>query len=245
MTEVVPAAAHATATELDALFASASAVAEPNESIEPVEISPRLRIVASANPQEEQRLAALVADIASGDERALAALYDATSGRIFSLARGITRNTQCAEEVTEDVYWQAWRQALRFDPKRGNVMAWLLMLARSRALDLLRRADSAQAHPEPETLITHPGDDRADPAERLSTAQSEQCLSSALQNLDAQPRQLIALAFYRGLTHEEIAAQTELPLGTVKSHIRRALTALRTHLAPAAAPASLQRGTTT
>jgi RNA polymerase sigma factor (sigma-70 family) len=243
MSEFVSTAARAAATELDALFAPANRPerGEPDESS--AETAPRLRPVAGADPQEEQRLAALVARMAGGDEKALSALYDATSSRIFSLARGITRNVQCAEEVTEDVYWQAWRQALRFDAARGNVMAWLLTLARSRALDHLRRAEPAQAHPEPETLIADTPATLANPAELLSMAQAEQCLNKALSCLDAQPRQLIALAFYRGLTHEEIAAQTQLPLGTVKSHIRRALTALRTHLAPAAAPASLHRGT--
>lgn len=237
MTDVVSAAAHAVASELDALFASP---AHEAVSAEPLN---RLRAVASADPAQEQRLAALVVRMDGGDQKALAALYDATSGRIYSMARGITRNNQCAEEVTEDVYWQAWRQALRFDPSRGNVMAWLLMLARSRALDHLRRADPAIPHPEPETLIADTPATHANPAEILSTTQAELCLNSAMQSLDAQPRQLIALAFYRGLTHEEIATQTQLPLGTVKSHIRRALTALRTHLAAPAAGASLQTGT--
>lgn len=238
MTDVVSATARAVASELDALFAPA-----PEEDA-PDEPKPRLRAVACADAAEEGRLAAFVARVAGGNQKALAALYDATSGRIYSMVRGITRNSQCAEEVTEDVYWQVWRQALRFDPARGNVMAWLLMLARSRALDHLRRADPALPHPEPETLIAETPAAQADPAQILSTAQAEHCLNSAMQCLDAQPRQLIALAFYRGLTHEEIAAQTELPLGTVKSHIRRALKALRTHLAAPAAIVSLQTGTT-
>lgn len=227
MSDVVGAGAQAPAARLDALFAPL-----PGEAPTPIEPTARLRPVTSADPQEEQRLGALVARVAGGDQKALGELYDATSGRIFSMARGITRNPQCAEEVTEDVYWQAWRQALRFDPKRGSVMAWLLTLARSRALDHLRRADPAQPHPEPETLMADPSTDAANPAELLSTARSEDCLNQALTCLEALPRQLIALAFYRGLTHEEIAAQTQLPLGTVKSHIRRALAALRTYLAP-------------
>lgn len=237
MTDVVSAASRLVASELDELFAPAPEEAEPSEPPRP------LRAVACTDPAEEQHLAALVARVAGGDQKALATLYDATSGRIYSMARGVTRNDQCAEEVTEDVYWQVWRQALRFDPARGNVMAWLLMLARSRALDHLRRADPAMSHPEPETLITDSEAAHADPAQMLSTAQAEHCLNSAMQCLEAQPRQLIALAFYRGLTHEEIAAQTQLPLGTVKSHIRRALMALRTHLAAPAAIASLQTGT--
>ena len=191
----------------------------------------RLRTVARSDPRENERLTALVTRIAQSDQKALAELYDATASRIFSMARGITRHQQNAEEVTEDVYWQAGRQALRYDPLRGNVMAWLLTLARSRALDHLRRADPAQSHPDPETLVDELPVDDADPSERLSTAQAEERLSAALTCLDAQPRQLLTLAFYRGLTHEEIASQTHLPLGTVKSHIRRGLSALRNHLA--------------
>ena len=192
---------------------------------------PRLRAVALSDPQENERLAALVARIAQCDPKALAELYDATASRIFSMARGITRHQQNAEEVTEDVYWQAWRQALRYDRQRGNVVGWLLTLARSRALDHLRRADPAQLHPDPDTLVDELPVDDSDASERLSAAQAEERLSAALTCLDAQPRQLLTLAFYRGLTHEEIASQTHLPLGTVKSHIRRALSALRNHLA--------------
>jgi RNA polymerase sigma factor (sigma-70 family) len=228
MTDVVTVDAQPPAAGFVDLCASS-----PDEP-EPVDAAARLRPVAQADRDEARRLAALVGRVAAGDEKALGELYDATSGRIFSMARGITRNQACAEEVTEDVYWQAWRQALRFDPRRGNVMAWLLTLARSRALDHLRRVDPAQSHPEPETLIADTPGERANPSELLSTTQAERCLDAALQCLDAQPRQLIALAFYRGLTHEEIAAQTNLPLGTVKSHIRRALSVLRNHLAPAA-----------
>lgn len=218
--------ADALATGLDALFAPA-----PDDVPDTIDAQRWRRVAGGADLAQESVLAALVARIAQGDAKALAELYDATSGRIFAMARGITRNARCAEEVTEDVYWQAWRQALRFDPQRGSVVAWLLALARSRALDHLRRADPAQAHPEPEALIADTPAEEASPPELLSTAQAEKRLNAALQSLDAQPRQLLALAFYRGLTHEEIAAQTHLPLGTVKSHIRRALALLRTHLA--------------
>ena len=192
----------------------------------------RLRPVARSDPRENERLGALVGRIAQCEHKALAELYDATASRIFSMARGITRHQQNAEEVTENVYWQAWRQAVRYDPRRGNVMAWLLTLARSRALDHLRRADPAQSHPDPESLVAEISVDDADPCARLSTAQAEERLNAAMTCLDVQPRQLLTLAFYRGLTHEEIASQTDLPLGTVKSHIRRALAVLRTQLAP-------------
>ena len=108
---------------------------------------------ASAGPDAgELRLRALIARVAGHDEAALGELYDLTHGRVHGIALRITRRREVAEEVTEDAYWQVWRQALRFDPARGNAMAWLLTIARSRALDTLRRADPAEVHPEPETL---------------------------------------------------------------------------------------------
>ena len=185
----------------------------------------------AGEPEEDARLCSLVERIGRGDETALAALYDATAGRVFAMVRGITRNLQCAEEVTEDVFWQAWRQALRFDRRRGPVMAWLLTLARSRALDHLRRGDEALSHPDPETLRETPEVAADNPAAAVSASEQERRLGAALERLDPLPRQLVALAFYRGLTHDEIARQTRLPLGTVKSHIRRALNSLRGLLA--------------
>ncbi len=183
----------------------------------------------------EARLRGWIAAITHGDEKALGELYDATLGRVYGLALRITRNAQAAEEVTEDVYWQVWRQALRFDPDRGNAMGWLLTIARSRALDCLRRNDEADAHPAPETLIAAEAAHEGDPQDLLEATQRGQALHAALETLEALPRQLLALAFFRGLTHEEIAEHTALPLGTVKSHIRRALGVLRNVLAPAIA----------
>ena len=184
---------------------------------------------------DEARLRGWIGAIARGDEKALGELYDATLGRVYGLALRITCNAHAAEEVAEDVYWQVWRQALRFDPARGNAMTWLLTIARSRALDSLRREDEADAHPQPETLIAFEAAQEGDPQNLLEATQRSHALHAALETLDVLPRQLLALAFFRGLTHEEIAEQTALPLGTVKSHIRRALTALRGVLTPAIA----------
>jgi RNA polymerase sigma-70 factor (ECF subfamily) len=180
--------------------------------------------------QEEALLRGFIAGMGAGDESALGALYDATVRRVYGLALRITRNPQMAEEVAEDVFWQAWRQALRFDAARGNAMAWLLNMTRSRALDALRRTDDADLHPEPETLMQLEAACEGDPQNLLDALQRNQALHTALETLDALPRQLLSLAFFRGLTHEEIASQSALPLGTVKSHIRRALLALGTVL---------------
>lgn len=210
---------------LDALFTSLHV---PEEEEAPAQPASPPRAIRASDPDEDARLCLLVERIAGADQKSLEALYDATVGRVFAMARGITRNLQCAEEVTEDVYWQVWRQALRFDRRRGPVMAWLLTLARSRSLDHLRKRDDALSHPEPELLRADEDavhDD--DPAAQLAAAQQQRSLNAALDRLDPLPRQLLSLAFQRGLTHDEIAEQTQLPLGTVKSHIRRALLTLR------------------
>jgi len=181
---------------------------------------------------EEALLRALIERMGEGNEAALGQLYDLTVRRVYGLALRITRNADMAEEVAEEVFWQAWRQALRFDAGRGNAMAWLMTMTRSRALDALRRTDDAELHPEPETLIAAEAACDGDPQNLLEAVQRHHALHAALESLDALPRQLLSLAFFRGLTHEEIAVQSALPLGTVKSHIRRALSALGKVLPP-------------
>jgi len=176
---------------------------------------------------EAQAIVALLARIAKQDEDALAALYDRMASRVHSLVRRIVRNLAAAEEVTEDVFFQIWRQADRYDPARGRPLGWILAIARTRALDSLRRADPAVLHPDPEVLSETPGVAPDGPHDLLGALQESTQLHTAIATLDPLPRQLLALAFFCGLTHEEIAARCDLPLGTVKSHIRRALLTLR------------------
>lgn len=187
-------------------------------------------------PFDEGHLQAWIALVVRQDQLALAKLYDAMAGRVYGLALRITRQVQTAEEVTEDVFWQVWRNAPRFDAARGGAMAWILTMARSRALDALRRTDRAVALNE-QHFAALPGD--ADPQDLLAAVQREHRLHVALRNLDPLPRQLLALAFFRGFSHEEIASQMSLPLGTVKSHIRRALLRMRPLLAADDGPSSV------
>jgi RNA polymerase sigma factor (sigma-70 family) len=187
---------------------------------------PDVRIEAAAPHRDDCRLRELIVRVSKGDEQALGILHDTTIGHVYGLALRITRRQQLAEEVAADVYWQVWRQALRYQPERGNALTWLLTIARSRSLDALRRVDRAELHPQPETLdpASLPVDN--DPQDLLAATQRSHALHAALASLEVLPRQILTLAFFRGLTHEEIAAQTLMPLGTVKSHIRRSLMAL-------------------
>jgi RNA polymerase sigma-70 factor (ECF subfamily) len=181
---------------------------------------------------DEELLQSLIDRIADHDEPALAELYDRLVGRVYGLALRITRRVPMAEEVVQDVFWQVWRQAPRFDGERGSALAWVMTIARSRSLDALRRVDPEECELEPETLELQQAPEGAGPLDLLSALQQGQALHAALARLDPVPRQLLSLAFFRGLSHDEIALHAGLPLGTVKSHIRRALASLKELLAP-------------
>jgi RNA polymerase sigma-70 factor (ECF subfamily) len=190
----------------------------------------------TAAPLDDGALTALIARIERRDASALEALYQAAGARIYSFVHRFMRSHALTEEVVEDTFWQVWRQAPRFRLDRGRAMTWLLAMARSRAIDALRREQRFQCEP----LATGDDDTRIDERahDLLEAARGATRLHDALAALEPRARQLLALAFFRGLTHEEIAAHTTMPLGSVKSTIRRALLQLRAQLqaAPGTVP---------
>lgn len=181
----------------------------------------------------EEACRALIARMAAAEEQALAEFYDLTAGRVYALALRITSQRATAEEVVSDVYLQVWRQAGRYDPARGRALVWLLTICRSRALDALRRRT-----PEEESAGDSQTEFAADsePLDMLLANERGSAVSSALAALGAEQRQLLALAFYRGMTHSELAACTGMPLGTVKSLLRRAMQKLKQELLREDAP---------
>lgn len=172
-------------------------------------------------------LATLVERMRSGQERALEELYEATVGKLYALASAILRSAEDTEEIVCETYAYAWANAARFDAARANVLGWLLMLCRSRALDRLRQRRATAnaldlvAMRETDSL----GSDQ--PYDILSLMQRRTRVHTALSQLTPERRHLVSLAFLQGLSHQEIAEATSLPLGTVKSHVRRALAQLR------------------
>jgi RNA polymerase sigma factor (sigma-70 family) len=160
-----------------------------------------------------------------GDEQALEALYDATVGKLYALSTAILRNGEDAEEVVCATYAYAWANAARFDTSRADVMGWLLMLCRSRALDCLRRRRRGGIAVDIADVDLIAED--AEPEDMISLLQQTSRVRVAMSALTPQRRKLVSLAFLKGLSHQEIAEVTGLPLGTVKSHMRRALTQLR------------------
>lgn len=175
----------------------------------------------------ESHLADLLQAVASKDRSAFAAFYDATTDRVLSLALRITQKMEIAEEVVGDVFLQVWRQADRFDSARGNAFAWLTMLCRSRALDAVRKSGATPTYgalsidevPEPQSTDI--------PQDMLVAVDQNSALHAALEELTPDQRQLLALAYFRGYSHSELSQFTGLPLGTVKTQIRSAVSKLR------------------
>lgn len=174
--------------------------------------------------ERDRRLAAWLQAAAGGDGGAFEAFHDATFAVARGVARRLLRGGDEADDLLADVYFEAWRRAPQFDPARGSAMTWLLVMLHTRAIDRLRRHEPA---PPPA------GDAAADdPADRLWPRELGPRLDAALRTLDAPERWVVGLAFWRGLSHAAIAAETGLPLGTVKTHLRRACARLRDALEP-------------
>ncbi|MEQ1662845.1 MAG: sigma-70 family RNA polymerase sigma factor [Thiobacillus sp.] len=174
-----------------------------------------------------ETLALLIQRMAQGDEAALAHFYDLTLARVHGLALRITARCDLAEDVCVEAYWQVWREAGRYDVARGQPLAWLMVIVRSRALDALRRLDRAASSPDPETHLDGAVDPDDSPLDQLIADEQAGALGRAIATLTPVQRQMVGLAFYKDLSHQEISHQTGLPLGTVKSHLKRAQDALR------------------
>lgn len=172
-------------------------------------------------------LAALLKAVKAKNRDAFELLYDATVSRVFSLALRITRQQELAEEVVSDVYLQVWQQAGSYSPERGNVIAWLCVVCRSRALDALRRDNTAIRQAVVGFDTVPEAEDLNEPPDLLQSVEQGSAIHAALGNLSDQQRQLVALAYFRGYTHSELAVFVNMPIGTVKTHLRRAIVKLK------------------
>lgn len=179
--------------------------------------------IASGTPD-----AALIARCAEGDRAAFRALYAAWSARLHGVALRITRDSGLAADATHDAFVQVWQQAAKFDAAKGEAGAWLTALARYRALDLVRRRGREvlghEAAEEP--------DQGPDPLKQLMAAADGGALHRCLERLSAERRRLVVMAFVEGLSHSQLSARLNMPIGTVKSWIRRSLLGLKECLAP-------------
>ena len=168
---------------------------------------------------------ALVTAIRSGDQGAMAALYDRYSSIVYSVALRVLQDTGAAEDVLQDIFMQLWRNPGSFDASRGNMAAWLAVIARNRAIDVLRRRRPLD---DIEEIAVSVEPDMASDAER---ARAMEKIRGALDTMPAPQRSALELAYFEGLTHTEIAEKTGEPLGTIKTRIRTGLLSLRRVLA--------------
>lgn len=171
-------------------------------------------------------LGRLIALIADGDRLAFRRVYDLHAARLYGVALRITRQPPLAADAVQDAFLELWRNASRFDLRRGSPEVWLVSLVRYRALDIVRgrtREVSGEAMPE----LAELADDEPDALARLTQTSDAAALRGCLGTLEPGRRKLLTLAFRDGLSHSELAAALGLPVGTVKSSIRRGLRALR------------------
>jgi RNA polymerase sigma-70 factor (ECF subfamily) len=170
--------------------------------------------------------AALVARIVQRDESALAALYDRYSGMLSSVLNRILRDSQAAEEILQDIFYQLWRTATQFDASRGSLPGWMLVIARNRAISRLRRHNPASGEELLENTVVLPTNLESTIAQQQLVGK----VKGALDSLPKEQRAAIELAYFEGLTHSEIAERTGDPLGTVKTRLRSAVETLKRNL---------------
>ena len=177
----------------------------------------------------------LIAKIGGGEVRALDALYEATVDRLYALAVRIAGDPRDAEEVVADVYHHVWEHHAKFDPSRGSGMVWLSMLTWSRASDRRRKRKPESSldvlHPDAPSQTYSSGEDSHSGSDVEAFVDGHR-VRKALTSLRVEQRRLLLMAFFEGASHSEIADRTGMPLGTVKSHIRRGMDSLRAYLEP-------------
>jgi RNA polymerase sigma-70 factor (ECF subfamily) len=171
---------------------------------------------------------ALVRRMCEGDHEALGTLYDRWSPRVYSLAQMLLRDDGDAEDVMQDTFWQVWKDAEKCDGSRGTVGAWILTIARSRALDKRRSRGRKREQSDSDVLDSFAGS--SDPVGDTNSSETRRIVRSALQTLPDEQRAALEMSYFGGLSQTEISAKTGEPLGTVKTRMRLAMAKLRERL---------------
>jgi RNA polymerase sigma-70 factor (ECF subfamily) len=173
------------------------------------------------------RLAELLAQAALRDQRAFADLYQLTSAKLFGVALRILRRQDWAEEVLQECYVSIWNHAGDYAVQKSAPLTWMTSIVRNRCLDWLRRPQHEATGEEYDIAVEAWQDDSPGPLESLAASSEAAALARCMQQLEAKQRQSIMLAFFHGLSHSEVAGHMKLPLGTVKTWVRRGLERLK------------------
>lgn len=181
---------------------------------------------------QNQDWVARIAQVAAGDQTALAQFYDMTNRLAFGLILRLLGDRATAEEVLLDVYSQVWRQAGNYSRERGTPLAWLMTIARTRALDRLRAGRQEMQRKESLEVVADARSLAASPEDTAASGEHQRLVRRALAALPLEQRQIIELAYFSGLSHSEIAAHLGQPLGTVKTRTRLGMLKLKELLRP-------------
>jgi RNA polymerase sigma-70 factor (ECF subfamily) len=171
----------------------------------------------------------LIRLVAAGKSEALSVLYDRYARLVFGLALNTIGDEHLAEEITQDVYIRVWEKAASYKPEQGKVVTWLASIARYRAIDLFRQRNVRPEGHSMSWAVAEPLDlpDKVDVEQEVEFAQRKQKVRMAMNQLPVEQRKALALAYFQGLSHQEIARELNEPLGTVKTRIRLAMQKLR------------------
>lgn len=178
----------------------------------------------NASPQE---LAELLARCALRDRQSFEQLYKITSPQLFGLVLRIVKNQDLASEVLQEGFVKIWNRAGDYRPDKAAAMTWMGAIVRNQAIDLLRRSANQPLQNESVEELHWLADEAAGPQDLAHQEQENQALHECLQQLDEVQRQAMLLAYFKGMTHEELAEHMDRPLGTVKSWLRRGLLRLK------------------
>jgi len=182
-------------------------------------------------PLDPTLLSRLLSRSALKDQRAFAELYQRTSSKLFGVALRILRRRDWAEDVLQESFVNIWRHARDYSAARSAPMTWMTSIVRNRSLDWLRRP--REETPDAfELMLEYTAEDGPSPLERVAESDDAQRIARCLETLEPSQRQTIALAFFHGLTHSEVAEHLKAPLGTVKTWARRGLQRLKRCLGP-------------
>lgn len=196
--------------------------------IDDVVIRPKLaRLVVMSNSADQgrARLTQALARVAEGDRAALREVYDLTSAKLFGVCLRISQDRQSAEDSLQDVYLKVWNRAGRFDAERASPITWLCAIARNTAIDARRAGGGAVLVPQ--ELAAEVADDRATAPELIEAGQERARIFECLDGLEEKQGRAIRAAFFDGLTYAHLAEAMKVPLGTMKSWVRRGLMQLK------------------